>query len=265
MLQTRHCSSALVALLVLAASAQAPALDQAPAGVLVEANRSVDPAVRQSWLRAIGKDQAGQLRRLVSSHDPAKLLEITASNGKSALMVAGKVGDLVLVKSLVNAGARIDDTTQTRGTALMFAVLGNQSAVAEWLVERGADIHAIGSNGWTALTIAAAKGYLELLRWLIDKGADAQVRDVYRYTPLMRAVENNHEAIVAVLLSLPETGVNVQDEYANTSLHHAVYASNAAMVQLLLQHGADATIRNRDGITAIMLAEGNTDLQHLFR
>ncbi len=36
-------------------------------------------------------------------------------------------------------------------------------------------------------------------------GADAQVRDVYRFTPLLRAVDNGYEKTAALLLSLPET------------------------------------------------------------
>ena len=265
MVKLRHRDAILIALLMLAIDTPAIALDEPPNSTLADTKLSIDPAVRQAWLRAIGNDQAAGLKRLIRLHDPAALLAITASNGKSALMVAGKVGDLPLVASLVSAGARIDETTQTNGTALMFAVLGNQRAVAQWLVARGADIHVIGSNGWTALTIAAAKGHLELLQWLVTLGADAQVRDVYRYTPLMRAAENNHESVVAVLLSLPNTDVNVQDEYDNTSLHHAVSAGNAAIIQLLLRHGASTSLRNRHGMTAIMLAEGHPGLLSLLR
>lgn len=255
----------LITLLSQVVSSQVLALDGVPASAQVETNQSIDHAVQQAWVRAIANDQAAGLKRLVSLHDPAKLLALTAGNGKSALMVAGKVGDLPLVTTLVSAGARIDDMTQTNGTALMFAVLGNQRRVAEWLVGRGADIHVIGSNGWTALTIAAAKGYLGLMQWLVEQGADAQVRDVYRYTPLMRAVENDHEPVVAALLSLRDTDVNVQDEYGNTSLHHAVSARNTSMVRLLLQHGAETDIQNRNGMTALMLTEGSPDLQSLFR
>ncbi len=265
MFKPRHRDAILIALLVPLMITPAMALDEPLAGTQVDRKMSVKPAVRQAWLRAIGNDQAARLKRLIRLHDPAALLAITASNGKSALMVAGKVGDLSLVTALVRAGARIDETTQTNGTALMFAVLGNQRDVAQWLVEQGADIHVIGSNGWTALTIAAAKGHLELLQWLVALGADAQVRDVYRYTPLMRAVENNHESVAAILLSLPKTDINVQDESDNTSLHHAVSAGNVSMVQLLLQHGADASIRNRYGMTAVKLAEGNPDMLSLFR
>ncbi len=220
--------------------------------------------VQQRWISAIGNDRTDTLRQLLARHEPQELLSLTTSNGKSALMVASKTGDLDLVKSLVAAGADIAQRTQTNGTAFMFAVLGNRRQVAEWLLARGADIQVIGSNGWTALTLAAAKGHTDLLQWLIAHGAQAQVRDVYRYTPFMRAVENGQEPAAALLASLPDTDVNARDEYDNTPLHHAVSAGDAVMVRLLLESGADAQLANRHGVTPLMMAEDKPAIQRLF-
>ena len=225
----------------------------------------LDPRVQQRWVSAIGNDRVDTLRQMLERHQPQQLLSLTASNGKNALMVASKKGDLPLVKSLIAAGADIDERTQTNGTAFMFAVLGNRRQVAEWLLAKGADIQVIGSNGWTALTLAAAKGHTDLLQWLIDKGADTQIRDVYRYTPFMRAVENGQDAVAVLLADLPGTDVNAQDEYDNTPLHHAVSANDIAMVRLLMQHGADPQIPNRDGATPVMLAADKPAIQALFR
>ncbi len=90
MLKPPHRNSILIVLLVLAVGTPAMALDELPTITLVETKLSVDPEVRQAWLRAIGNDQAARLKQLIRLHDPAKLLSITASNGKSALMVAAK-------------------------------------------------------------------------------------------------------------------------------------------------------------------------------
>ncbi|MGQ7845094.1 ankyrin repeat domain-containing protein [Granulosicoccus sp. 3-233] len=220
--------------------------------------------VRQQWVSAIGNDRIATLRQLLARYEPRQLLTLTASNGKNALMVASKKGDLALVKSLIDAGADIDERTQTNGTAFMFAVLGNRRQVAEWLLDRGADIQVIGSNGWTALTLAAAKGYTDLVQWLIDNGAQTQIRDVYRFTPFMRAVENGQDSVARLLAKLPDTDVNAQDEYDNTALHHAVSGNDMAMVRLLLQHGADPQLTNRNGATPIMLAEGKPAMRRLF-
>lgn len=223
----------------------------------------LEPRVQSRWISAIGNDRVDTLRQMLNRHAPAQLLGLTASNGKNALMVASKKGDLSLVKSLVAAGADIDERTQTNGTAFMFAVLGNRRQVAEWLLAKGANIQVIGSNGWTALTLAAAKGHVDLTQWLIDNGAQTQVRDVYRFTPFMRAVENGRESVARLLLSLPDTDINARDEYDNTALHHAVSAGDESMVRLLLQHGADPELTNRDGASPVMLASDRPAMQAL--
>ncbi len=221
------------------------------------------PAIKQAWMSAITNDNAEKLAEIFERHEPKKLLEITAINGKSALMVAAKTGHLELARLLVQAGADVNETTETQGTPFMFAVLGDQQDVARWLLRQGADLNTVGSNGWTALTIAAAKGNVHVLQWLIGQGADTQVRDVYRFTPLMRSVENGYVEAAAVLLSLVETNVDARDEYDNTALHHAVSQGSEAMVRLLLEHHANPTLVNRDGISPMALASTVSDNSHV--
>lgn len=239
---------------------------EGPIKILVEPSVESLASAKHAWVSAIGSDRVDQLVQLGNEYALSELLEYTASNGKSALMVAAKKGDLALAKSLVAQGASVHETTVTNGTAFMFAILGNQSEMAEWLYEASADINVVGSNGWTALTIAAAKGNADLLQWLLDRGADGQTRDVYRYTPLLRAVENGYIETATILLTLPKTDVNAQDEYDNTALHHAISSSNVSMIRLLLANRARSDIDNRKGLSAQDLASGiNTLISELLR
>lgn len=239
--------------------------DRGSESVSATSGHSLPMSVRQQWISAIGNDRVDALWQMLERHAPASLVRLSADNGKNALMVASKKGDLELVKSLVAAGLSVDARTRTQGTAFMFAVLGEQPHVARWLLAYGANPHVVGSNGWTALTLAAAKGHGNLLDWLIEQGVETEVRDVYRYTPFMRAVENGHIRIARRLLDLPETDINARDEYDNTALHHAVAAGNAPMVQLLLAHGASPDIPNRDGASAHSLAAEQPVMQALLQ
>ena len=238
--------------------------------------------IQSRWVSAISADNVSVLRALLDESNAvdadganenktananvAPLWTLTASNGKTALMVASKVGDVALAKRLVDLGSNIQDRTITNGTAFMFAVLGDQTSIAQWLVGLGADINAKGSNGWTSVMIASAKGLDGTLGWLLSEGANAQTPDVYGFSPLMRAADNGHAEAVRLLLGkdVPagddtnaDTGlvdVHWQDELENTALHYAVAGSYQDIVQLLLDADADVKIKNRAGLSALDMA-----------
>ena len=54
-------------------------------------------STKNQWISAIGNDRVDQLAALRDQHNVSELIKITASNGKSALMVASKKGDLSLI------------------------------------------------------------------------------------------------------------------------------------------------------------------------
>ena len=214
----------------------------------------LDADARRVWRRAVANDDARTLTMLLDKypHD-ATLAGARAATGKSALMVAGKVGDLPLARRLVAAGADPRAVTETGGTPLMFAVLGDRLELARWLHRLGGDVDARGSNGWSATMIAAAKGLEETLDWLLSVGADAERADVYGYTPLMRAVDNAHVGAARRLLAA-EVAIEASDERGNTALHHAVAGGRAELIALLLDHGADPDHADHDGLTPADLA-----------
>jgi len=216
---------------------------------------NIDKETQSRWISAISSDNAQDLTQIFkrAEDNASVLLTLTASNGKSALMVACKIGDEALAKTLVAHGANIRAKTITDGTAFMFAVLGDQQGLAQWLQGLGADINAQGSNGWTSVMIAAAKGLDDTLAWLLDAGANAQTPDVYGFTPLMRAVDNNHNASVRQLALLETVHVNWQDELDNTALHYAVSNQNLENVKQLLAVAANPSIENLSGDTPLSL------------
>ena len=224
-------------------------------------------SAQAAWISAIGNDRADTLARLLDEHSPDLLLPLTATNGKTALMVAAKLGDKAFARSLVAAGSDINSRTVTGGTAFMFAILGDDLELARWFKTLGADVHVQGTNGWTAVTIASAKGFTETLEWLLEIGADGRVPDVYRFTPLMRAVDNNHLSAARLLIEKAQANVNAVDEYDNTPLHHAVSVSletgQSGMVELLLDAGASALSKNREGVTPLAIASKSEALSSL--
>lgn len=216
--------------------------------------------VIKRWKSAIANDSVVKLQQMWEASDyDRELLELRSDNGKSALMIACKTGDVELFNAIIAAGEDPDSKTLTGGTPLMFAALGNRTVILQHLLELGVDTDAQGSNGWSAMTIAAAKGYTPMIETLATAGADINAIDVYGWTPIMRAVDNGHWETVLLMSELAGVNLDNQDEAGNTALHHAVVHSNVAMVKQLIEQGAARDVENYSGKTARQLAIAESD------
>ena len=219
-----------------------------------------DPALK--WKRAIDRDDANILWQLLPEAD----VYATNDKGKTALMSAAKIGDQRLLEVLVERGLDIEDKSNTGGTALMYAVLGNQLNMINYLLARTDDLDAISTNGWTAAMIAAAKGFDSAIQLLVNAGANSVLPDVYQWSPLMRAIDNRHSAVVNYLLSLPATqDINHVNENGSSALHVAALTGDVDAVKLLLAQGADDGLLDKNQKTArqVALAAGHEDIAKL--
>jgi ankyrin repeat protein len=101
---------------------------------------------------------------------------------------------------------------------------------------------------------AAKAGNLERVKALVETdGALVQARDSDGSTALHCAVWKGHQAIVAYLLSAG-AAVNAHNNnghWGTTPLHAAAHANQAAIAQMLIDHGADEKARDLDGRTPL--------------
>jgi ankyrin repeat protein len=131
------------------------------------------------------------------------------------LLTAIGFGNLELVEFLLQHGADPNVPVDDVYTCLLLAVESDDSAsaaIVEQLIKAGADIRKTGTNGWTPLHMAANCGHIEKAKILIQAGAE-----VNRQTDI---------------------------DGGNTALMEAARSGNAEMVQLLLDHGADPSVKN---------------------
>ena len=176
------------------------------------------------------------------------------SNGKTALMLAARDGNMEEVKRLLKNGADVNRANKNGGTPIMYATLGGNLNIVKILIELGADPNAAAENGWTALMISAAKGYSAITKQLLDSAADPNLQDIYHWSPLMRAVYEGRDEVAMLLLTDPRTNVNHRGENGVTALHIATVQSDSNLVVLLLEHGADKTIADHSGRTPYEIA-----------
>src|SRR5690606_22660701 len=110
--------------------------------------------------------------------------DIINNFGSSPLAEAINVGNLTLVKKLLDAGADADYRNQDNQSALMLAVNIGNLEIAELLIQRGANVNGVELlTGQAALMWAAGRGSARLTRLLLDNGADATVRSFINAWP----------------------------------------------------------------------------------
>ncbi|MDR7305192.1 ankyrin repeat domain-containing protein [Rhodoferax saidenbachensis] len=100
------------------------------------------------------------------------------------------------------------------------------------------------------LMLAALRGYTELCAKLIERDADVNKPG---WAPLHYAATNSHIAIMQLLLD-NHAYIDAASPNGSTPLMMAAMYGNASAVKMLLEAGADPTLKNGIGLTAIDFA-----------
>lgn len=101
---------------------------------------------------------------------------------------------------------------------------------------------------------AARRGNLDFMRQCLQQGVSGTGLDSAGNTPLYWASHAGHVDCVRELLALPRPAVNAQNVLGDTPLHVAASRGHLEVVELLLSHGADPRLRNKDQQTPLDLA-----------
>lgn len=149
------------------------------------------------------------------------------------------------IQKLRPAGTITEATNATRTPANTLAAITSKEAEEirriQSLVTDSPDlINALSPNGESLLQTAAAAGQLAVARFLLDHGAKVNLigKDTFRLRPLHAAVQAGHKAMVELLL---QRGAEVQatDGRGFTPLHYAASMGFRAIAEVLIEAKAD--------------------------
>ena len=163
---------------------------------------------------------------------------------------------LALCTALCGCGKKAEPlpppTAEAVSAFVEAAFSGNTPAVTEAL-QNGMPANQKDANGNSALMAASFNGHVETMKALLDAGADVNLRVNNGVTPLMAAC-GPYPAAVRLLI---ENGaeVNATDEIENfTALMYAAAEGLTPVVDILLDAGADPTLKDVDNDTAASFA-----------
>lgn len=150
---------------------------------------------------------------------------------------------------LLEAGANPNIKNRHNETPLHIATnTGDLQSVTALLKTGIVDIDAQDEYGNTALHKAAygANTNLFLFSNLLNAGANPNIKNNHGATPLILAANGNNFGIINYMLqNCTRLDINAQDKLGDTALHLVAERSNLPAVQILLEAGADATIKRR--------------------
>lgn len=206
------------------------------------------------------------------------------NDGDTPLHSAARSGQPEMESLLIQHGAEVNARDNRGRTALSLAAEGKHLEAVKVLLAAKADPNIVDQNGRTPLSYAGVN--LELLRVLLTAKADPNL-DTAK-PPLIQAADGDNSAALALLLAQgasPEVrvgddgvtpllvtirqsntngiaallgasaDVNVQNRFGASALHYAVRAGNPAVLQMLLEKGANPNVRNNQGQTPLDLTK----------
>lgn len=137
-------------------------------------------------------------------------------------------------------------------SAFHWSIRSRQYALVDLLFAHGADSHfPTCRQGYAPLHLAADTNDVRLIEQLTSLGADLEARDHQGRTPFMLATD------AAALSALVRLGADVdaRDEQGDSALHHAARANDEDLVFAYLVLGANAHLKNEDGVVPAMLTK----------
>ena len=165
-------------------------------------------------------------------------VNMSMTNGTTALIAASNRGYSGIVSLLLEHGAKVDAATDET-TALMCACRNGFTDIAFLLLDAGIEVDAVNSKGWSSLLMAADKGCYQILSRLIKMGAKVNIQsNDADWTPLMSASANGFVDIAEKLIA-EGAEVNSQQAGGWSPLMIAVRAGHSSIVRLLLKHNAE--------------------------
>ena len=245
-------------------------------------NAATDLGITPLWIAATNSSTAMINRLLEAGADP----NIAPPTDGTPLMLLAQRGNAEAVKALLAHGANPNAREAAKGqTALMWAVSARHPDVVRALIEGHADVKArstswtqrmmlccqryegddagatmVAVGGYTALLFAAQDGDVESTKLLLAAGADPNDAAPDGSSAVVLAAHAGQDDVGKVLLNAGANPNAAGSGY--TALHIAAMRGDLALMEALIDHGADLNARQLKGSPTQRVSSGhNLDIR----
>lgn len=177
-----------------------------------------------------------------------------------SIIKAVENNDTSTVLAALKKGINVNMTDTKNRSLLLIATNNAHIEMAKILVQYKADVNQQADNKDSAFLYAGASGQTELVQLYLNNGARFDIFNRYNGTALIPACERGHVETVKLLANVKNYPINHVNRLGWTALMEAVVLGNGSekfqkIVQILKDAGADFSIPDNDGITALQHAQ----------
>jgi ankyrin repeat protein len=236
------------------------------AGADVRLRSQRDQVAPLAHARSRGLDDIAQVVQAAMDADSRPV-----SRANRRLLAAAAAGDATAAALALRAGADLETRDDRGRTPLLVAATDSNLSVARLLVHLGADPDALDDRHDTPWLVTGVTGSVDMAEVLLPAGPDLTIRNRFGGVSLIPASERGHAAYVRRVVKT-DIAVNQVNDLGWTALLEAVILGDGSkryqeIVTTLLAAGADRTLADRDGVTALQHAQrrGQTAIADILR
>ncbi len=183
------------------------------------------------------------------------------------LLAAAETGDASGIMAALDGGANVNARDASGRTALLVATVARKTDAVRQLLEAEADVDIQDYQLDNPFLYAGAEGLLDIVRLMNEAGADPAITNRYGGTALIPASERGHVEVVRYLLEQTDVDIDHVNRLGWTALLESIVLANGdaahqEIVRLLIEHGADLDIADKDGVRPLAHAQarGQTEI-----
>ena len=201
-------------------------------------------------------------------------VDLQDEDGQTALFHAlrNKGIPFGILSSLVKNGANLntrrkyDKCTPLMSVTQSCGIYEEQLVPVTWLVENGANVDLQDKDGLTALHYACkTDNSCEVVSCLIKNGANINACTGNKVTPLMRAAKKGNSDVVSLLIA-HGANVDLQDKDGDTAFHYSACEEDSLdkmpmekTILKLLNAGASCLCKNSHGLTPLLATSNSSN------